>query len=76
MKEEPAFPISNEELRMQAFSIGLSALGLTKREYFANSYMPSVASCTDMWADNVYKKLARRAVQQADALIKELAKDD
>jgi hypothetical protein len=49
-------------------------LGLTKREYFAAMAMQAFASRAD--SSGTYKAFAEDAVAQADALIKELNKQE
>ena len=62
MKDEQAFPVP-------IGSEGVFAIGLTKREYFAAAAMQGLCS----WDNNL---TARNAVQMADELIAELAKEN
>jgi hypothetical protein len=50
--------------------------GMTKREYFAASVLPGLASRTDVWHDTPEsdRKVAQTALRMADALLAELGK--
>ena len=79
MKDEPAFPIEKlatqfrDPLKCKAYA------GLTKREYFAAMAMQGIIiSCLDIRTafDLNEEAAAQQSIKLADALTKELEKDD
>jgi len=71
MKDEPAYPSEVRGTDNHGEFIILNG-GLTKREYFANSYMPKVQDNQENWVDHAYDLRAKIAIRQADALMKAL----
>lgn len=70
---------SDEVLRREGNGLVMQgAPGLTKRQAFAQAAMEGMLANDDAWPDDhdpVHVRLCRRAVEYADALLNELAKE-
>lgn len=74
MKSEPAFPTSETRQNMKSGNMYEVTLpGLSKREYFAGLAMQGYCSISEYIFE---KEICEKAVKQADALLKELEKDE
>lgn len=80
MKNEPAFPVVDTDREFDP-PIVYSKGGLTKREYFAAMAMQGLLSAGKSVggggrSPSTWISIEEKAVARADALIKELEKDD